>query len=227
MTAAEHVVTAAHDGSFSPRLIAGHVNEHEWLVDALLREDGPTGAWFYVSDRVVQDDGPFPRRWLRVGYHNGYGAAFFHDDSTAPDEDWAWIALNPEPLADAPSIFYDLPTPVIFPPAAVMPLGRLREVVLEWCATGERPACVKWLAVNDQMWDLDQGGNVIHSPSGTRRRTIHTVIRNQVVRMSGWGTDRSAPDEIDGDIDKSGLLDHRTGRTAFGAVVRRPSDSDD
>jgi hypothetical protein len=45
--------------------------------------------------------------------------------------DWAWIALNLAPLADAPSIFYDIPTPVIFPPVAVMPLDDLREVILE------------------------------------------------------------------------------------------------
>ncbi|MDQ3576864.1 MAG: Imm1 family immunity protein, partial [Actinomycetota bacterium] len=156
------IVTGHHNGSVFPYLVADDENEHEWLVDALLREDDPAETWFHVWDGSITFPGPKekrPRRWLRIGYHNGHGAAFFHDDTTSVGEDWAWIAVSAEPMTDAPSIFYDLPTPVIFPPVAVMPLERLRELILEWCRTGERPHCVRWQAVNSQVWDLDERGD--------------------------------------------------------------------
>jgi hypothetical protein len=90
----------------------------------------------------------------------------------------------------------------------------MREVILEWCATGQRPGAVKWLAVNEQQWDLDGDGNVVHSYPGLRQ-TVHYVVRDQVVREYGWGTDRSAPTPAEGNGAKS---DHRTGRTQFGTV---------
>ncbi|SDD92866.1 Imm1 family immunity protein [Actinokineospora iranica] len=193
MDIADRLVIGHHNGSVFPHLVADDENEHAWLVDALLREDNPTETWFHVWGGPATFPGPQgkrPRRWLRIGYHGGYGAAFFHDDLTPPGDDWAWIALNPDPLADAPSIFYDLPTPVIFPPVAVLPLDQLRDVILDWCRTGERPAGVRWLAVNSQVWDLDEHGEVVPDPARPRR-TIHTVIGNQVVREHGWGTGRT------------------------------------
>lgn len=215
----QRIVTGRHNGSVFPTLVAQEDSEHEGLVDALLRENEPAETRFHVWDGPLSFPRPHPRprRWLRVGYHNGFGAAFFHDDTTPPDDDWAWIALNPEPLADAPTIFYDLPTPVIFPPDSVMPLDRLRSVILEWCATGLRPASIKWQAVNSQTWDLDESGRVIANPPRPRR-TMHTFIRGEVVREYGWGTDRTAPPKAaDGDPAES-MADHRTGRTHFGTV---------
>src|SRR2546421_6310874 len=79
------IVTAAHNGTAYPAVVANHVNQCEWLVDVLLHDDGPHETWFYVSkEPVLGDDGPWPRRWMRIGHHNGFGAVFFHDDSTPP-----------------------------------------------------------------------------------------------------------------------------------------------
>lgn len=119
-------------------------------------------TYFHVGDD--------PRRFLRTGSDREVGAALFYDDPREPGQaqeivtgDWAWVALNPEPLAHAPTIYYDQPTPVIFPRRAVLPLDRLRAVVLEWTDTGRRPTCVDWLAVNSLSWELDETGEVLDS----------------------------------------------------------------
>lgn len=219
MRPVEHVVTGGHNGMAYPRLVAERDSQHAWLVDTLLREAGPIETLFYVWDAPVtfpDASRRYPHRWMRSGYHGEFGAVFFYDDTAAPEGDWAWLALNPEPLQDAPTIFFDAPTPVIFPPVAVMPLGRLREVILEWCATGARPIGVRWMAINDQQWDLDQQGTVIHSYPGPQQ-TMHYLVGDQVVREYGWGTDRTAPDQAQ-EVTGSTLADHRTGRTNFGTA---------
>jgi hypothetical protein len=122
----DRIVTAGHNGISYPRLVANHVNQHGWMVDALLGEQGPMETWFHVWDEPVTIPDPhrtWPPRWMRIGYHDGHGAAFFADESDASGAEWAWIALAAEPLSDVPTIFYDADTPVIFPPAAVMPLA--------------------------------------------------------------------------------------------------------
>lgn len=214
----DRIVTAGHNGMSYPRLVADHVNQHGWLVDALLQEQGPMETWFYVWDRPVTFPDPnrsWPSRWMRIGYHNGLGAAFFADESGARGADWAWVALAAEPLTDAPTIFYDAPTPVIFPPAAVMPLTEVREIILEWCATDQRPGSVKWLTVNSQVWDLDDNGNVLPEPSRPRRTMHYLTGRGQLIREYGWGTDRTAPEPAEPELT---YADHRTGRTRFGTV---------
>jgi hypothetical protein len=221
MESSTAVVTGSHNGWSYPWLVADHVNQHAWLVDVLLGEDGPHETLFYVWHKpVVMLDShkEWPKAWMRIGYHNGYGAAFFHDDSTPPDEDWAWIAVSPDPVDDPPTIFYDTPTPVIFPPAAVMTLASLREVILQWCRTGERPTNVDWLTVNSQDWDLDEAGTVLPEPSRPRRTRHYLTGRGKlVVREYGWGTDRTAPEPAEPQPELT-YADHRTGRTAFGTA---------
>lgn len=220
MESGTRIVTGRHNGSVFPWLVADHVNQHQWLVDVLLQDDDHAETLFYVWRKPVVLLDPhkeWPAEWMRIGHHHGFGAAFFHDDSTPPDDDWAWIAVNPKPMADAPTIFYDVPTPVIFPPVAVMPLDRLREVVLEWCRTGLRPTCVEWLTINSQVWDLDEDGNVLREPSRPRRTMHYLTGRGQLVREYGWGTDRTAPEATESESELT-FADHRTGRTAFGTA---------
>lgn len=216
----DRIVTAGHNGMSYPRLVADHVNQHGWLVDALLQEQDAMETRFYVWDKPVMFPDPqrtWPSRWMRIGYHNGFGAALFADESGAPDADWAWLGLAAEPLAEAPTIFYDAPTPVIFPPASVMPLATLRAVILEWCATGQRPGSVRWVAVNEQQWDLDHDGSMIHTYPGQRQTMHYLTGRGEVIREYGWGTDRTAP-EPDAPERELTWADHRTGRTAFGTA---------
>lgn len=218
MESTAHVVTGRHNGWSFPWLVADHVNQYEWLVDALLREEGPAETVFYVWHKPVamrDSHKEGPAVCLRVGYHDGFGAAFFRDESTPVGEDWAWIADSPDPVADPPTIFYDLPIPVIFPPAAVMPVARLREVIMEWCRTGLRPTSVAWETVNSQVWDLDEDGRILPEPARPRR-TMHTMVGGRVVREWGWGTDRTAPTR-EPERDET-WVDHKTGRTAFGTL---------
>ncbi len=56
------------------------------------------------------------------------------------------------------------------------------------------------------------------------RRTIHSVIRNDVIREYGWGTERTAPAVLDGPTrGRTAMADFRTGRTAFG--TKAPEDT--
>ncbi|HEY0641222.1 MAG TPA: Imm1 family immunity protein [Pseudonocardiaceae bacterium] len=154
------IVTGGHNGLAYPRVIANGRNQTAWLVDALLRESGPTETWFFVWDRPVGGDtGGHPRRWLRIGYDNGVGAALFHDGGAAPGDDFAWLTVGSSRAAAGP-VYYDRDRPTIFPAGSVLPLGRLRDVILEWVRTGERPTSVEWLPVNSLTWDLTAAGEL-------------------------------------------------------------------
>ncbi|MGQ0840905.1 Imm1 family immunity protein [Actinokineospora sp.] len=152
------VVNANHNGLAYPIITARHINQTAWLVDALLREHAHTETWFTIEGQ--------PRRWMRTGYHGTYGAALFVDETAAPN-DWAWAALNPEPITGPPTIYYDQPAETIFPSACVLPLGLLREVILEWVQTGDRPISVDWIPVNGLSWELTEDGGV-HVPQRPR-----------------------------------------------------------
>lgn len=152
------VVNANHNGMAYPVITARHVNQTAWLVDALLREQGPTETWYTIEGQ--------PQRWMRTGYHGDHGAALFVDETAAPG-DWAWAALNPEPLTEPPTIYYDQPGGTTFPPACVMSLARLRAVILEWVRTGNRPTSVAWLPINALVWELTEDGRV-HVPDPAR-----------------------------------------------------------
>ncbi|MGB3445051.1 MAG: Imm1 family immunity protein [Actinophytocola sp.] len=149
------VVNANHNGMAYPVVTARHVNQTAWLVDALLCEQGPTETWFTIEGQ--------PTRWMRTGYHGEYGAALFVDETVAP-YDWSWAALNPEPLTDPPTIYYDRDGETIFPSACVMPLARLRAVILEWVRVGQRPTSVDWMPINALAWEPTDDGRV-HVPN--------------------------------------------------------------
>ena len=51
----------------------------------------------------------------------------------------------------------------IFPPAFVMPLARLRPVILAWVRTGQRPTAADWLPISALVWELTEDGRV-HVP---------------------------------------------------------------
>ena len=145
------VVNANHNGMAYPVITARQVNQTAWLVDALLREQGPTETWFTIEGQ--------PKQWMRTGYHGEHGAALFVDETGAPD-DWAWAAVNPDPLTDPPTIYYDQAGGTVFPSVSVMPLQRLRVVILEWVRTGRRPATMDWLPINALVWTLTVDGHV-------------------------------------------------------------------
>jgi len=189
----EHVVTARHNYS-CPYLVAFDWHDRRPLVDMLLREEGLSLTTFHVGERPAFDKTHGgPTRWLTVGHHNGFGAALFFDDPHFPhypdkpsptaDYDWAWVTLNPEPLADPPRIQYDLGRPTDFPPRSVLPPELLRAVILEWADTGERPTSVEWLTVNMLSWDLTETGEMV---APRRKNTRHTK------RFVGWGNQQAA-----------------------------------
>jgi hypothetical protein len=152
------VVNASHNGMAYPVITARHINQTGWLVDALLREQGHTETWFGIEGQ--------PKRWMRTGYHGEFGAALFVDETAAPNG-WAWATMNPEPMTEPTTIYYDQAAETIFPPMCVLPLTRLRDVILEWVRTGERPTSVDWMPINGLVWELTEDGGVF-VPSSTR-----------------------------------------------------------
>lgn len=97
---------------------------------------------------------------MRVGFHEGHGGAFFGDETTSGERDWAWVALASEPMDDAPVVYFDQSAGTVFPPQTVMPLDQLRAVVLEWVTTGRRPSSVRWLPINSLVWRLTDDGQL-------------------------------------------------------------------
>ncbi|MGH3622844.1 MAG: Imm1 family immunity protein [Sciscionella sp.] len=149
-------------------MVAADPGRYGMLVRMLLQHPYPgypdvhVRTSFYVTDQPVLDftNNEWPRRWLRVGFHDGYGGVFFGDETTADDEDWAWLALASEPLTEAPLVYFDQDGEVAFPPGAVMPLDEVQAVVLEWVRTSERPRSVDWLTINTLVWHLTNDGQV-------------------------------------------------------------------
>ncbi|OLF11451.1 hypothetical protein BLA60_10770 [Actinophytocola xinjiangensis] len=164
----EHVVVGQGNGDIWPRVVADHPHQRVKLVDLLLRDPGYEGVYarvhasvnFSVRNRRADDT----NKWLTVGFYAKFGAALFVDETTPEGSDWCWGALRPTPIEDPPPIYYDQPTGTLFPPRCVMPLGELREVILEWVRTGQRPTSVEWLPINGLAWDLTDDGRV-HVPN--------------------------------------------------------------
>lgn len=152
----EHVVIGKRAGYTSPEVVSRTHHQRRDQVDLLLLPSyDQTEVWFGIEGQ--------PKRWMRVGYAGNYGAALFVDETTPTGADWAWAALSPEPQTEPPTIYYDPDGVTIFPPATVMPLNRLRDVILEWVNTAKRPTSVDWLAVNGLVWELTEDGGV-HVP---------------------------------------------------------------
>lgn len=174
----DHVVTAHGGGTAHPYIVATERAQRGKLVDLTLQDPGYTGvaarqhsgATFYVWDRPVGFGQGAPRRFLQVGFWARFGGALFYDDprpatglQSATSEDWAWIALRSEPISDPPTVYFDQDSGTWFPRAAVMPIDELRELVVEWCDTGERPTSVRWRTVNALSWGLSDTGEIAAS----------------------------------------------------------------
>lgn len=165
-----HIVTGHHNGTTFPYVVATHPRQYGTLVRDLLRCPFPdypqvhASTFFYVTDQPVWDR-QWPARWLRVGFHNGFGGALFVDETVPDGHDWSFAALAPDPMPSAPTVYFDQDGEVAFPPRTVMPIERLREVVLEWVETGERSRSVTWMPINALVWRLDKDGHpVVRSP---------------------------------------------------------------
>jgi Immunity protein Imm1 len=157
---AEHQMTEQHQ----PRRVGSALASKSGLpVIAAGR-----GAFFYVWNRPVIDVGPNdgPREHLRVGFFANFGAAMFNVDPREPGDytptgqDWAWLALRPEPIADPPTVYFEQESRVEFPPRCIMPIDELTELVYEYVETGKRPTSVEWLTVNALYWELDGAGDI-------------------------------------------------------------------
>ncbi|HEX4700910.1 MAG TPA: Imm1 family immunity protein [Pseudonocardiaceae bacterium] len=161
----DHVVTGRGIGSVCPYVVATGRHQRTLLVDMLLTTPAGllgdprlhSGAHLSVGPRPSYETNTV-RPWLRVGFHDGFGAAFFCDETTPAGQDWAWAAIAEQPLDNPPTVYFDQDAETAFPPCSVMPLDRLRVVVLEWVDTGRRPTGVRWLPVNSLAWRIDDTG---------------------------------------------------------------------
>lgn len=162
----EHIVIGQGNGDIWPRVVADHPQQRTRLVDMLLRDPDYQGVYARVHASVhfyVQNTGKTADRWLTVGFYATFGAALFVDETTPDGTDWCWAALRPTPIGDPPPIYYDQAAGTLFPPQCVMPLSELRDMVLAWVRTAQRPASVDWMPINGLSWELTEDGRV-HVP---------------------------------------------------------------
>lgn len=171
-------MTAVGAGIATPRIVASLAAQRPGLVDLALRDRKRKGVQarahdsvtFLVWDRPLlgnEDPSGSPRTFLQVGYFARFGGAVFVSDPrppgdfhSAPDEDWAWIAMPAGQIAGVPAVYFDQASGTQFPLRAVMTMEQLRAVALEWVNAGERPTSVEWLAVNSLRWKLDDLGGI-------------------------------------------------------------------
>lgn len=178
MTVTDHVVSGHGNGHVCPYVVAITPHQRQVLVDTLLTH--PAGvlsdsrlhhsAYFYIGDQPVYDSAPgeIAAAWLRIGTYDGFGGAFFCDQSGPVGQDWAWVALAAEPRQDIPTVYFDQDVETAFPPQTVMPLDQLRAVVLEWVETGQQPRSVRWMPINGLVWRVTEDGRAVVPPA--RRR---------------------------------------------------------
>jgi hypothetical protein len=162
---ADRVVTARGDRIAYPYVVATEPAQRRVLVDLALRDPGYTGpsanthfnVYFYLWDRPVgMGLGDPPRRWVQIGFFARFAGLLYVDDTDAASEDWAWIAVRRQPIVDPPTVYYDQESRTSFPPRSIMTVEEVRDVLLEWFDSGERPGSVRWLTVNDLRWKLDE-----------------------------------------------------------------------
>jgi hypothetical protein len=171
----EHVVTARGTSVIYPYIVATHPDQHRMLIDFALHDPRLGGVharthfnvMVHVSDRPIIAHGQTPLRWLQVGYFAQFGGALFVDETVPDGADWAWLAVRPKFLHSTPAVYFDQDSETQFPPRCVMTMNELREVALDWSATGERPASIAWQAVNSFRWKLDGAGDLAPSPDMT------------------------------------------------------------
>ncbi|KOV87928.1 Imm1 family immunity protein [Nocardia sp. NRRL S-836] len=56
----------------------------------------------------------------------------------------AWVTRTAEPIEDAPTLYIDKATQTAFPQDAALPIALVRQALLEFQETGQRPTCVDW-----------------------------------------------------------------------------------
>lgn len=167
----DYVVTGHGIGRRFPYLVATARDQHEAMVDALLspplaEPEAHYGAYFYLGDIPAYADdaqGQVADSWLRIGLHRGHGGAYFYYQGERKGEDWSWIALpaeSAESTSDAATVYFDRGTQTVFPAKSVMPVKRLRELVLEWIDSGRPPGSVRWQPVNGLVWQVTDDGEV-------------------------------------------------------------------
>jgi hypothetical protein len=174
LTMADHIAFARGPGIACPYLVALDRAQRSNLVSMGLRDPGYTGVHarthhhmtFHVQPSTYQlGDRILIRRWLEVGFFAGFGGIVFVDE-TAPDgDDWAWLAKHQDHIDGLPPVYFKYEMDQVqFPPRMVMTIDMVREVVLEWVETGQRPTSVEWVPVNDYQWKLDGLGDIAQAP---------------------------------------------------------------
>jgi hypothetical protein len=163
------VVTTRGDRSAYPYIVATGREQWDMLLDLALRDPGYSGvaervhshAYFYIWDRPagIGDNGT-PDRWVQVGFYGKFGGLLLIDETTPQGADWAWIAAQTKPIADAPVVYFDQDSRTQFPAQSVMTMEELRNVLLEWFDTGTRPTSAQWLTVNSFRRTLDSDRNL-------------------------------------------------------------------
>lgn len=106
-----------------------------------------TQAWFTVSEPDAQS----PSAYLRVtaDERSGHGAlSWWSSVQTGGMYDFFWLSDNPGPSCSGPDLVADPDSGECYEPASALPLAQVRAAIEEYCAsgTGERPACIDWVA---------------------------------------------------------------------------------
>jgi len=136
------------EGASSPRFTADGANERVALIDRYLAEHQDS-----VLILEVKRDSRSWEAWkqdlntvefMRVGVKGKFGAAEYIRAGLRCPEPVVRATYNPVPPADQPAVLYDSCVPRYFPPDTVLPLDRVRQLMIDFALRGEWSTAVSW-----------------------------------------------------------------------------------
>lgn len=122
------------------------------LADVLANEQ-PHPTVVYAKDRTTTGLADLPDHQIKFDADAEVGVAAIHafgphdfvDPTAASPQGNLAFVTKVEPTADVDvTLYIDKDTRTEFPKDSIIPLGKLRQALGEFLATGRRPTCVDW-----------------------------------------------------------------------------------
>lgn len=138
------VATGVVDGQ---RHYAQTGDDKQALVGRVMRpQKARSACHLYVWDRPYDNEaapGPYQQIRAVTDVEEQVGVLNFTEE-TEDGELHSWHTLNPEPIAGAPVLKFDVGSALAFPRDAVLRWDDLRDALAEFASTGLRPERVQW-----------------------------------------------------------------------------------
>ncbi|WP_075740350.1 MULTISPECIES: Imm1 family immunity protein [Actinoalloteichus] len=138
------------DGDGNSIIVRDHA-ELDSMVDDLLETDLDENAVFNIVERPSIPPLDLPDHQFSIDMWMGQDVtAVYFIGQTASGEVGQWFSVNPNPIENAPELYYDTRSAARFPADAAISIGDLRNALHEFLDNGGvRPECIAWQPYKD------------------------------------------------------------------------------